>query len=294
MQESTTNEIDPQHTKNRMFGEATPNYLKQRIKLKPMFASEQHELMPSTMGKKLVLHARRNSLGTNLWHCKRSRGLSTFYVASPRTFAVSSSSELVYLPLEEGGSLFVVVSAGDNPEETFRYYMSRPMKPEWAKLIKQFAEFVNNDEALAEPTRHFLAMDATVPLPCLLDVVGRAAFRPAERELNFFFQLQYAFQQQLDCHFDLHKYDPPGDSDTDSAYESDSEQDETIHTPLNPQTTYKKRKRDSDEGDTRPTTPRIDHSIFDDEFEPVTKEADATWPPPELRKPSLAFSTSIE
>ena len=261
--------------------------------------------MPETVGKKIVLRARRNYLGTNLWHSKRSRGLDVFYLAAPRAFEVDGKApNFVYLPLEEGGSLFVVVdSNGRNPEETFRKHMTRPITPEWANLVKQFAAFLNNDEALAEPTRRFLKTEAALPrdehyahrLPCLLDLVGKAAFQSAERELNHFFKLQYEFQRQLEQYRFFHAYDAVDsstDSDSDCPDSPDSEPEEG--TPPFPRTTYKKRKRDSDEGDTRPATPRIDHSIFDDEFEPVTKEAGATWPPPELRKPSLAFSTSIE
>jgi hypothetical protein len=267
--------------------------------------------MPETVGKKIVLRARRNCLGTNLWHSKRSRGLDVFYLAAPSAFKVGGKApNFVYLPLEEGGSLFVVVdSNGRNPEETFRKHMTRPIKPEWATLIRRYAGYVNNDEALAEPTRRFLKAEAALPrdehyahrLPCLLDLVGKAAFQSAERELNHFFKLQYEFQRQLQQHQFFHAYDrvdSSTDSDSDcpdsldSPARPDSEPEEG--TPPLPRTTYKKRKRDLDEGDTRPATPRIDHSIFDDEFEAVTKQADATWPPTELRKNSLAFSTSIE
>ena len=319
MQATNTTEIEQSSVRtSKMHADSTPLYLKHRILLKPILASA-HGFMPETVGKKIVLRARRNYLGTNLWHSKRSRGLDVFYLASPRAFEVDGKApNFVYLPLEEGGSLFVVVdSNGRNPEETFRKHMTRPIKPEWATLIRRYAGYVNNDEALAEPTRRFLRADATLShdeywgggtlakrLPCLLDLVGKAAFQSAERELNHFFKLQYEFERQLEQYRFFHAYDPvdsstDSDSDCPDSLDSlnspdcpDSEPEEG--TPPLPRTTYKKRKRDSDEGDTRPATPRIDHSIFDDEFEPVTKEADATWPPAELRKNSLAFSTSIE
>lgn len=257
--------------------EAMHDYLARRIRLGAEY-STAHAPMPQSIENKLVLRLRRNHMGTGLWHCKRTRGLDVFYLAHPSAFAVGANPNVVLLPLEEGGSLFAVVSSG------MSRHLDRPIRYEWFQMIKHYSKFCGDEAVLAPAIRELLHPSNDDDLPTLREIMGTAS--PKRLNCNQFFHLQNQFAKQLayyeeNLRFDTDDIDSEEDSDDSEDY--DSEEDDALpHC-------QKRRRIDDDNATTRsvsplaaaptkvtkprPLTPiTVNHNIFDDEFGSVLSD----------------------